>query len=124
MIKWRKLIQCSEANTYNIMKIPIVNESDEVIAYKERESIAVEDIYRVSALWVKNSKGESLLAQRAFTKKHSPGKWEPAVAGTVEEGEDYDSNIIKEIEEELGLKDIKIFKAKKIRRTGLHNFFV
>ena len=94
-------------------KIPIVNEKDEIICFKERSEIKRKDIYRVSALWITNKKGEILLAKRAITKKHSPGKWGPAVAGTVEEGETYDSNIIKEAEEELGITNAKFRKGPK-----------
>jgi isopentenyldiphosphate isomerase len=52
--------------------IPIVNLDDEIIGYKERSEITLQDIYRVSALWIENSKGEILLAQRGFMKKHNP----------------------------------------------------
>lgn len=81
----------------------IVNRDDEVVGYKHRNDIVRGDIGRVSALWLQNTKGEVLIARRALTKKFSPGKWGPAVAGTVEQGEDYDSNITKEIAEEIGL---------------------
>jgi isopentenyldiphosphate isomerase len=85
------------------MELPIVNEDDIEIGTKEREQLSKDDIYRVSALWVVNSKGEHLLAQRALSKKKNPGKWGPAVAGTVEVGETYETNIVKEIQEELGI---------------------
>lgn len=105
----------------------IVNEKDEVIGYKEKEDIRQEDIYQVSALWLENSKGEILLAQRALTKSHDPGKWGPAVAGTVEEGETYDLNIMKEAEEEIGLSGVTLMVEEK-RRVGKnkgspHNYF-
>jgi isopentenyl-diphosphate delta-isomerase len=105
------------------MKIVIVNENDEIIGSKERDAIVKGDIYRVSALWITNSAGQILLAQRAYNKKHNPGKWGPAVAGTVEVGEDYDDNIIKEAEEELGLKNINPKKVTKVRRRGEHDYF-
>lgn len=104
-------------------KIIIVNEKDKVIGSKEQEKIKDDEIYRVSALWVINSNGNILLAKRAFTKSHDPGKWGPAVAGTVDKGETYDSNIIKEAEEELGLKNIKPKKGPKERVFGKHNYF-
>jgi isopentenyl-diphosphate delta-isomerase len=85
------------------MKIPVVDKDDNQISTKDRDSLTAGDFYRVSALWLTNSAGEILLAQRAHTKSNSPGKWGPAVAGTVEEGETYDSNIVKEIFEEIGL---------------------
>jgi len=104
-------------------RIIIVNEQDEIIGHKERGTLDRSDIYRVSALWVTNSKGEVLLAQRKFTKSHDPGKWGPAVAGTVDEGETYDSNIIKEAEEEIGLKNIRPTKGPKSRVSNEYEFF-
>jgi len=104
-------------------QIIIVNDQDEIIGHKERGTLVKEDIYRVSALWITNSNGDILLAQRKFTKKHDPGKWGPAVAGTIDEGETYDSNIIKEAEEEIGLKDIQPKAGPKLRVTGEHNYF-
>lgn len=84
-------------------QVIIVDENDNEVGVVPRAEHD-QHIYRVSALWIMNSKGEVLLAQRAFTKKHHPGKWGPAVAGTVDEGETYLSNIIKEAQEEIGLK--------------------
>jgi len=104
-------------------RIIIVNDQDEIIEHKERGMLAKEDIYRVSALWVSNSKGDILLAQRKFTKSHDPGKWGPAVAGTLDEGETYESNIIKETEEEIGLKDIRPTVGLNKRVKGEYNYF-
>lgn len=109
----------------NKKKIVIVDDKDNIICYKNRSEVRQEDIYRVSALWIINTKGEILLAKRALTKAHDPGKWGPAVAGTVEEGETYKTNIIKEAEEELGLKliDLDLVEGPKKRHYGKHNFF-
>jgi len=104
-------------------KIVIVNEKDEIIGYKDRSSLKQSDIYRVSALWITNSKKEHLLAKRAYTKSHHPGKWGPAVAGTVDEGETYLDNIIKEAEEELGLSGIIFKEGPKTKTTGEYNHF-
>ncbi len=104
-------------------KIVIVDEKDNVVGHKNRELAKQEDLYRVSALWITNSKEEILLARRALTKSHDPGKWGPAVAGTVDEGEDYFGNILKEAEEEIGLKNIKPTAEPKLRVSGEHNYF-
>lgn len=77
-------------------RIIVVNDQDEIIGLKERDTLVQADIYRVAALWVVNSAGDILLAQRKFTKTHDPGKWGPAVAGTVDEG------------------DISVYASKKI----------
>jgi isopentenyldiphosphate isomerase len=104
-------------------KIIIVDKEDKVIGSKERGTLDYEkDIYRVAALWVTNSKNEVLLAKRALTKKHNPGKWGPAVAGTVDEGETYDLNIVKEAREELGLKDINPEKWIKNNTVGKQRY--
>ena len=104
-------------------KIIIVDKNDKIIKCKNRDDLNQTDIYRVSALWLKNSKGDILLAQRSFSKKHGHGKWGPAVAGTVDKGETYDINIIKESEEEIGLKNFEFKKIKKIRIRNKYNYF-
>lgn len=93
-------------------KVIIVDENDTPIGLKERADFLPGDIHRVTALWLTNSQGEILLAQRAFTKKHAPGMWGPAVYGTVDEGETYESNVIKETKEEIGLS-ISLDELKK-----------
>ncbi len=106
-----------------MVEIPIVNEKDEIIRYKERDFLDDKDVYRVAILWVKNSKGKILLAQRSFAKKKSPGVWGPAAAGTVEKGDGYKENIVKEAREELGiiLEEYKL--GRKIRVSHKYNYF-
>jgi len=107
-----------------MVRLPIVDENDNIIDYKERNTLDYQkDVYRVSALWIINSKGEVLLAKRAATKTQDPNKWGPAVAGTVDKEESYEQNITKEAEEELGLKDIEFQKGPKTRVKGRYNYF-
>ncbi|OGG73169.1 hypothetical protein A3A38_03530 [Candidatus Kaiserbacteria bacterium RIFCSPLOWO2_01_FULL_53_17] len=84
-------------------RIVIVDENDTPIGLKERDEVGPKDISRGSGIWITNTKGNVLLARRAFTKKHDPGKWGAAVVGAVDEGEEYDDNAVKEAYEELGL---------------------
>jgi isopentenyl-diphosphate delta-isomerase len=105
-------------------KIVIVNENDEIIGSGERGSTSEEDICRVSALWLTNSRGEILIAKRHRNKFYHPETWGPAVAGTVEVGESYEDNIIKEAKEELGLENIKPKIGPKIRVDDVHPFFL
>lgn len=106
------------------MNIIIVDENDNQIGVKERDAVDRDnDIYRVSCLWLFNSHGEILLAQRAFTKRHDPGTWGPAVAGTIEEGETYESNIVKETEEEIGISGLSMVKGDKVFRDGNRRHF-
>jgi isopentenyl-diphosphate delta-isomerase len=105
------------------MRIPIVNEQDEIIGYKDWLGRDDKDIIRVTGLWVTDPEGNILLAQRALNKKHDPGKWGPAVSGTVEEGETYESNIIKEAEEEIGLSGYEFKMSHKNRRSTSHEYW-
>lgn len=87
------------------MDIPIVNKKDEIIGYKDRSDIDTSiDIVRSASLWITNSNGDILLAQRKYTKRNNPGKWSEAVGGTVEGQDDYESTMLREAEEEIGLK--------------------
>lgn len=105
------------------MKIPIVDKDDNVIEYRERNAVDANSIYRVSALWVTDSDGNILLARRALNKSHNPGKWGPAVAGTVEADETYESNIIKEATEEIGLEKIRPIIGNKKLKKGEWTYF-
>ena len=105
--------------------ITVVDENDQVIGAKPRGTTTYNDIYQVSALWLTNSEGNVLLAQRKWTKKNNPGKWGPAVAGTVDEGESYEQNIYQEAEEEIGLTEVKFISGPKtfVVREGLRRYF-
>ena len=52
--------------------IPVVNESDVIVGYKDREDIQQEDIYRVSALLIVDENDNILVTRRALTKKNEP----------------------------------------------------
>ncbi len=107
------------------MLLVVVNDKDEVIGSKDRAEENKDDITRVAGLWIINSNSEMLIAQRSFNKEHDPGKWGPAAAGTVEEGETYISNVIKEAGEELGItikEEQLITGSHKFRETS-HKYF-
>lgn len=104
-------------------KIIIVDENDNEIGLRNRSEITPQDIYRAAGLWLTNTRGEILLARRGYNKKHNPGMWGPAVSGTVEEGETYESNIKKEIEEELSLTGLNLIKGPKELRRDDYTFF-
>ncbi|HSX17853.1 MAG TPA: NUDIX domain-containing protein [Candidatus Saccharimonadales bacterium] len=107
------------------MKIFIVDEHDNFLKFVEYQERQPTDIYRVAALWATNPNDQILLAQRKFTKHNDPGKWGPAVAGTIEEGETYETNIYKEAEEEVGLSGVPFKMGPKIfNDKGRFKFFV
>ncbi len=105
--------------------IVVVDRKDRITGYRTRKEVDAENlVYRVSGLWVKNSKGEHLLARRAYTKMHDPGRWGPAVAGTNGKGETYLKCIKREAKEELGLSGIRFRKGQKRMNRGRYTYFM
>ncbi len=105
------------------MKTIIVDKNDNYLTLKNDEEVTHDDTYRVSSLWVVNSRGQILIAKRKLTKKNDPGKWGPAVSGTLEEGETYETNVYKEAQEEIGLKGQGFKLGPKIFHDGNYKFF-
>lgn len=105
-------------------QIIIVDSNDQPIGSKPRSQVAVTDIYRVSALAVYDQKGRILLGKRSATKKNNPNLWAPLVNGTNAVGETYQSNIIKEAKEEIGLVLETVKFVNKLRISETYNFFV
>lgn len=105
------------------MKVPIVNEKDEIIGYKDRKDRNIEEIVRATGLWVTDKDGNILLAQRAFCRKYGSGLWGSAAGGVVEEGETCESCIIREAEEEIGLTGLTFKPGPKIRLNDCFSYF-
>ncbi|MFO0971380.1 MAG: NUDIX hydrolase [Candidatus Saccharimonadales bacterium] len=107
-------------------QVVIVDQQDNPIGLKNYADLRYEDIYQVSALWLTDiDTGDVLMTQRKWAKHNDPGKWMAAASGTIEEGEDYDRNIVHEIEEEIGLTDLKLTRGpKEYTDDGTHKYFV
>jgi isopentenyldiphosphate isomerase len=108
-------------------KIIIVNEEDEIIGHQLYPEVDFSKvIYRLSHLWLTDCSGNILLQQRSFRMRLHPGKWSFAVSGTNDEGETYESNIIKETQEEINLvlvPPIELFK-KRLEDIGQRTAYV
>lgn len=107
------------------MMMQIVDADDNLIGHKKRNEVDYgNEIYRSSALWIVNSLDQVLIAQRKLTKDRDPGMWGPSVAGTVEEGETYESNAYKEAEEEVGLTGYNFTKIDKVKIDDARHQFM
>ena len=105
-------------------RIQIVDEYDNLIGHKERNTLDTEvDIFRATFVWIENSHDQVLLTQRAFTKSHDPGLWNIAVSGTVEEGETYETNALKELAEELGVTGLNLAIKQKFFQPAPRKVF-
>lgn len=85
--------------------LDVVDENNQLTGKTEERNIIHEKgiWHREVAVWIMNEKGEILLQKRAATKKQEPNKW-AICAGHIDAGESVESAIIREIEEELGIK--------------------
>lgn len=106
------------------MQIPIVNEKDEVIGFKDRTDIDyTKDIFRSASLWITNSHGDVLLARRSLSKRNNPGKWSEAVGGTVDGNNSYKDTVIREAKEELGIENFEMTIGPKQMLDGSPRYF-
>jgi isopentenyl-diphosphate delta-isomerase type 1 len=65
-------------------------------------------IHRAAHILVFNSTGQLLLQKRSMNKDIQPGKWDTSVGGHVESGESYEKAAYRELEEELGIKNVNL----------------
>lgn len=110
--------------------LDIVDENNQLTGKTEERNIIHEKgiWHREVAVWIMNEKGEILLQKRAATKKQEPNKW-ALCAGHIDAGESVESAIIREIEEELGIKVsidelefLKIYKKQSDLPNNIKNY--
>ena len=85
--------------------LDVVDENNNLTGKTEERNIIHEKgiWHREVAVWIMNEQGEILLQKRASTKKQEPNKW-AICAGHIDAGETVENAILREIEEELGIK--------------------
>lgn len=92
-------------------KVTIVNNQDEVIGAEDRKTAFANGlIRRNSRIWLFNPRGEIFLQQRSATKDVYPNRWTESAGGHVDPGEDYEQAAYRELEEEIGISNIKLDK--------------
>ncbi len=94
--------------------ITFVDENDNVIGVGTgRDAREKGIIHRISRVFLFNSRGELLITKRADHISSLPGKWDQSAAGHVDEGEDYLTAAKRELEEEVGVKNIELTEKGK-----------
>ena len=82
----------------------IVDQYDRVIGQHSRCKIHQLGLrHRSVSLLIFNDSGQLFLQKRSMKKDYSPGQWGASVSGHVDTGEDYDTAVIREAKEELGI---------------------
>lgn len=93
--------------------VTFVDENDQVIGHgPHREVIAKGIIHRIARIFVFNSHGE-LLVQKRSAYISVPNKWDQSAAGYVDEGEDYQTAALRELQEEVGITGVQLKEAAK-----------
>lgn len=110
--------------------IDIVDKNNELTGQiYERELAYKKGLWRRTvSCWIMNEKGEILLQRRAKNKKMNPNKW-AKTGGQVDSGESVEEAILREVNEELGIKIFKeqakivdIYKGNDKNRRFSYNF--
>ncbi len=85
---------------------PIVDENGSVIGSASRGKChdGSKLLHPVVHLHLFNEKGELYLQQRPLWKDIQPGKWDTAVGGHVDFGEEVADALVREVREELGIE--------------------
>ncbi|MCX6751787.1 MAG: NUDIX domain-containing protein [Candidatus Nomurabacteria bacterium] len=71
--------------------------------------------HRAVHVWIINSKKEVLIQKRSHLVENHPNLWDISAAGHVSAGEDYITSVLRETEEEIGLK----LKPEDFIRIGI-----
>ena len=83
----------------------VVNEHDEVIGKQTRREVhRLGLMHRATHVLVFNACGRVFLQKRSITKDRQPGVWDSSASGHVDSGEDYDTCVVRELREEIGLQ--------------------
>jgi isopentenyldiphosphate isomerase/intracellular septation protein A len=110
---------------------PLVDEKGNVTGKAPRSvchsgSMLLHPVVHVHVL---NYQGNIFLQKRSMNKDTQPGKWDTAVGGHIAFGEDLETALNREIEEEIGLKNIKCYfltsyvHESKIERELVYLFY-
>lgn len=100
--------------------IQIVDENDRPIGEATKQEAWDKGlIHRVARLMVFNQQGKLLLQHRSPTKDIFPNCWDVAAAGHVDPGEDYETAVRREAEEEmdatgLDLTEVGYYKSSEV----------
>ena len=103
-------------------KVVVVDENDQVLgAENMMDAIAKGLIRRAARVYVFNEQGQLLVQQRS-EKVLKPLLLDQSAAGHVDEGESYEEAAYRELEEELGIKDVPLeLVVTSFRTTDFYN---
>jgi len=82
----------------------VVDANDEVTGTATRGEVHAQNLlHRAVHIFVFNKRGDLLLQKRSLLKDRHPGVWDSSVSGHLDSGESYDTAVIRELDEEMGI---------------------
>jgi isopentenyldiphosphate isomerase len=100
-------------------KILIVDENDQPIGAATKDKIWEKGLWhRIIRVMVEDNEGRILLQKRSTKLELSPGRWAESASGHADEGDDYNQAAKRELEEEIGLKDVTLEELGSWQSTG------
>jgi isopentenyldiphosphate isomerase len=89
--------------------VAIVDEHNTVIGAASRREMRAKNLpHRSTYILVFNSQGALYVQKRTLTKDIFPGYYDPAAGGVVLAGESYEQGAVRELEEEMGIRDVPL----------------
>ena len=90
-------------------RVVIVDDSNKIIDAVPRSVMRKQNLlHRSSYVIVTNSNEQILVQKRSMNKDLYPGYYDPTTGGVVKDGENYEENAIRELNEELGIADVRL----------------
>jgi len=95
----------------------VVSDGDEVIGRATRkEAHTLGHIHRSVLFFIFDGEGRVFVSQRADNKEFYPGYWSIVFGGHVNSGESYEDAVLRELEEEAGIREKPAFMGSFKKR--------
>jgi isopentenyldiphosphate isomerase len=89
--------------------VTIVDEHNKVLGAVPRREMRAKNLpHRSTYILVFNAQGELYVQKRTMTKDVFPGYYDPAAGGVVLAGESYEQGAVRELAEEMGIRDVPL----------------
>lgn len=89
--------------------VALVDGRNHVIGATTRRAMRAKNLaHRSTYILVFNSQGQLYVQKRTTTKDVFPGYYDPATGGVVLSGESYEQSAVRELAEEMGIRDVPL----------------
>ena len=89
--------------------VTIVDEHNKVVGAVPRREMRAKNLpHRSTYILVFNAQGQFYVQKRTLSKDVFPGYYDPATGGVVLAGESYEQGAVRELAEEMGIRDIPL----------------